>query len=152
MIRKIAYAVLAVLAVSQFIRPPKNESIGASSADISQVYTVPADVQRILVQSCYDCHSNNTRYPWYAQIQPVGWWLNSHIQEGKEHLNFSEFATYRAKKANHKLEEVEEAVMDGWMPLDSYLWVHGDARLTPEQAQAVAEWARQLRSRQAHAD
>lgn len=145
MVKKMALLFAALLVLIQFIRPEKNANPELSTADISQVYTMPAAVKNILVQSCYDCHSNNTRYPWYAHIQPVAWWLNSHIQEGKEHLNFSEFGTYPAKKANHKLEEVEEAVTDGWMPLDSYLWVHRDARLTAEQAQAVADWARELR-------
>lgn len=145
MVRKIALLLAALLVLIQFIRPEKNANPELSTADISQVYAMPAAVKNILVQSCYDCHSNHTRYPWYAHIQPVAWWLNSHIQEGKEHLNFSEFGTYPAKKANHKLEEVEEAVTDGWMPLDSYLWVHRDARLTADQAQAVADWARELR-------
>lgn len=145
MVRKIALLLAALLVLIQFIRPEKNANPELSTADISQVYAMPGAVKNILVQSCYDCHSNHTRYPWYAHIQPVAWWLNSHIQEGKEHLNFSEFGTYPAKKANHKLEEVEEAVTDGWMPLDSYLWVHRDARLTADQAQAVADWARELR-------
>ncbi len=144
--RKLLYALGALVIGIQFIRPTANQNPEVAATDITQVYTVPAEVKGILVQSCYDCHSNNTRYPWYAHIQPVGWWLSSHIEDGKKHLNFSEFGTYAAKKANHKLEEVEEAVTDGWMPLDSYLWVHHEARLTPEQARAVATWARQLRA------
>lgn len=146
MARKILYGLAMVVAVIQFIRPTKNQNPGVGPNDITQTYAVPAEVKGILVQSCYDCHSNNTRYPWYSNIQPVGWWLNSHIQDGKKHLDFSEFGTYTAKKANHKLEEVEDAVTEGWMPLDSYLWVHHEARLTPDQAQAVAAWARNLRT------
>jgi hypothetical protein len=147
MIRKILYGLAAVVAVIQFVRPAKNESTDITTADLTRVYSVPPEIKSILEKSCYDCHSNRTRYPWYAEIQPVGWWLNSHIQEGKEHLNFSEFGAYPAKKADHKLEEIEEAVTEGWMPLSSYVWIHRDAQLHPEQAQAIAAWAHSLRAR-----
>jgi hypothetical protein len=147
MIRKILYGLAAVVAVIQFVRPERNDSTDITTADLSRLYSVPPEIKSILEKSCYDCHSNRTRYPWYAEIQPVGWWLNSHIQEGKEHLNFSEFGAYPGKKADHKLEEIEEAVTEGWMPLGSYVWIHRDAQLHPEQAQAIAAWAHSLRAR-----
>jgi hypothetical protein len=146
MLRKILLALLVVLVIIQFIRPEKNQAAGVSPNDITAKYAVPANVQLVLKRSCFDCHSNNTTYPWYATIQPVAWWLSSHIDEGKEELNFSEFATYSPKKARHKLEEVGEAVTDGWMPLGAYLWIHHDARLKPEEAKLIADWASQLRS------
>ncbi|GAB2550448.1 heme-binding domain-containing protein [Spirosoma aerophilum] len=140
-------ALLAVFVLIQFIRPEKNESTGVSANDITAKYAVPAAVQATLKRSCYDCHSNNTTYPWYDRIQPVAWWLNHHIDEGKRELNFSEFASYSPKKADHKLEEIGEAVTDGWMPLGSYLWIHTDAKLKPEEARQIADWASQLRSK-----
>ena len=79
----------------QFFRPAKNKSEGISANDITAKYAVPDDVKAILKTSCYDCHSNNTNYPWYSNIQPVAWWLKDHIDEGKRELNFSEFASYR---------------------------------------------------------
>lgn len=84
-------------------------------------------------------------YPWYANIQPVGLWMQSHVNDGKRHLNFSEFGSYPEKKAKHKFEEIEDATSNGWMPLGSYLLIHGDARLSPEQAKAVSEWAGALK-------
>jgi hypothetical protein len=99
-----------------------------------------AETKAVLEVACYDCHSNNTRYPWYANVQPVAWWLQGHVKEGKQHLNFSEFTTYAPKKQHHKFEEIKEAVTDGWMPLDSYKWIHKDAVLTKEQSEAIAKW------------
>ncbi len=146
MFRKIFLALLGIFVLIQFARPEKNQATGISANDIATKYAVPADVHNVLKRSCFDCHSNNTVYPWYDNIQPVSWWLNNHIKEGKDELNFSEFTTYSPKKARHKLEEVGEAVTEGWMPLGSYLWVHGDAKLKPEEAKLIANWASQLRS------
>ena len=142
--KKIIYAILGLLIIIQFIRPSRNER-GPSENDISKKYNVPSEVQIILKESCYDCHSNNTRYPWYTNIQPVGWWIQSHINEGREHLNFSEFGTYAEKKAKHKFEEIEESMETGWMPLESYLIIHSEAALSPEQALAVKNWASALK-------
>jgi hypothetical protein len=84
-------------------------------------------------------------YPWYADVQPVGWWLQGHINDAKQELNFSEFETYTEKKAKHKFEEIEDAATNGWMPLTSYTWLHPGTRLTPDQSKAVAGWAAQLK-------
>ncbi len=102
---------------------------------------MPENISGIMEKACYDCHSNNTDYPWYANIQPVGFWLNDHIKEGKGELNFSEFLTYSPKKAHHKMEEVIEQVKEEEMPLNSYTWVHTDAKLTPEERVELTAWA-----------
>ncbi|MFD2932384.1 heme-binding domain-containing protein [Spirosoma flavum] len=146
MFRKILLIFLGAFVLIQFVRPEKNQITGISANDIATKYAIPADVHNVLKRSCFDCHSNNTVYPWYDNIQPVSWWLNSHIKEGKDELNFSEFATYSPKKADHKLEKIGEAVTDGWMPLGSYLWIHRDAKLSSEEAKLVSNWASQLRS------
>ncbi len=143
--RKILLVLLALLVIIQFIRPAKNQSSGKSSNDISAVYTVPADVQTILDKACADCHSNNTSYPWYNNIQPVGWWLANHVNEGKRELNFSEFATYNPKKQHHKLEEVIETVKEGEMPLNSYTWIHKEAVLSEQEKLTLSQWADTLR-------
>jgi hypothetical protein len=136
---------LLIFIVIQFIRPAKNKSEGISSNDISKIYAMPADVQSILKTSCYDCHSNNTVYPWYAQIQPVAWWLNNHINDGKKDLNFSEFKTYTIRKQYKKLEEVNDLVKKDAMPLNSYLWIHTDAKLSQQQKLALASWVTAVR-------
>src|SRR5436190_7860548 len=96
--RKIGILLLILVVVFQFIQPTKNISEGQSPNDISNTYTVSQEVHQLLEQKCYDCHSNNTRYPWYFNVQPIGWWLAAHVHEGKEKLNFSEFKTYSPKK------------------------------------------------------
>ncbi|HTN46097.1 MAG TPA: heme-binding domain-containing protein [Flavipsychrobacter sp.] len=143
MLKKILIGLVTVLVVIQFIRPAKNQS-DDHSKDISKVVTMPADVQTILKTACYDCHSNHTTYPWYDQIQPVRWWVEHHIREGKEHLNFSEFATYPKKKQTNKLDEIAETVEAGEMPLQSYTIMHKDARLTPRQKDILVSWATAL--------
>lgn len=95
MIKKILYVLIAALVIIQFIRPKQNVSAGPFTNDVSTKFAVNDNVASILKQSCYDCHSNNTVYPWYANVQPVTWWLQDHVNEGKKELNFSEFATYR---------------------------------------------------------
>jgi len=136
---------LLALIVIQFFRPAKNKSEGMSKNDITTLYSVPQDVQDILKRSCNDCHSNNTVYPWYAEIQPVAWWLNDHIQEGKKDLNFSEFATYRLRRQYKKLEEINELVKENKMPLNSYLWIHTDAKLNDQQKLTLANWVEAVR-------
>ncbi|UKJ06108.1 heme-binding domain-containing protein [Solitalea lacus] len=140
--KKILYGFLAVIVIIQFIRPAKNQSDGISANDISKHYSVPVDVQEALKTACMDCHSNNTVYPWYANIQPVAWWLQHHVDEGKDELNFSEFGAYSPKKANHKLKEVIESQQEGWMPIDSYTFLHKDAVLTQQQKDAIVNWAK----------
>lgn len=101
---------------------------------------MPKEIQTLLQQKCYDCHSHSTKYPWYANIQPVAWWLADHVEEGKEHLNFSEFKSYNAEKAAHKLEEVVEEVAEGEMPLKSYTLIHSDAVVTAEELALLRNW------------
>lgn len=143
--KKIGLGLIAVLVVIQFIRPTRNSSTGESPNEISKYYQVPADIHAVLKKSCYDCHSNNTVYPWYTNIQPVGWWLQSHVNEGRGELNFEEFGTYEQKKAKHKFEEIEEVVQDEEMPLKSYTLIHRDTKLTPEQSASIAAWAGALK-------
>ncbi len=143
--KRILIALLIIFIAIQFIRPAKNRSEGISANDISTKYPVPDSVQAILKVACYDCHSNNTRYPWYAEIQPVAWWLNNHIKDGKRGLNFSEFTSYRIKKQFHRLDDINKLVKKNEMPLSSYTLIHTDAKLTEGQKLAIAAWATSIR-------
>lgn len=136
---------LLAFIIIQFIRPAKNKAAGISNNDISKIYPVPEEVQSILKTSCYDCHSNNTVYPWYAEIQPVAWWLADHIKEGKKEINFSEFATYRIGRQYRKLDEVNKQIKEGEMPLDSYLWIHSAAKLNEQQRLTMSNWVIAIR-------
>lgn len=138
--KRLFLVLLLAFIVIQFFRPAKNKSGGISKNDITALYAVPQDVQTILKTSCYDCHSNNTVYPWYAEVQPVAWWLDDHVQDGKKDLNFSEFASYRPRRQYRKLEEINELVKENEMPLNSYLWIHKDAKLSDQQKLTLANW------------
>ncbi len=141
MIRKILVGLLVALVVIQLIRPARNNGAAQTSTDITHVTTVPDSTMQLLQAACYDCHSNHTKYPWYSNINPVGMWLNDHINAGKGELNFSEFATYTAKRKAHKLDAIAKTVKEHDMPLSSYLWIHTEARLTDAQRENIIRWA-----------
>ena len=143
--KKIGLGLIAVLVIIQLIRPTRNSSTTESPNEISKYYQVPADIHAVLKKSCYDCHSNTTAYPWYSNIQPVGLWLQSHVNEGRGELNFDEFGSYDQKKAKHKFEEIEEVILEEEMPLESFTFIHRDAKLTPEQSASIAAWAGALK-------
>ena len=146
MIKRILLVLLILLVIIQFIRPAENHSDKQSANDITLHYSMPDTVLSILKNSCYDCHSNNTRYPWYNRIQPVAWWLNSHVTEGKRELNFSEFASYPATKQVKKLKATVKEIKESEMPLNSYLWIHIDAALDQGQKNILVYWADSLQS------
>lgn len=143
--RKILLGLLLVFVLIQFIRPAKNQSNAISANHISNSYPIPTEVGKVLKKACNDCHSNYTVYPWYSNIQPVAGWLQNHVNEGKEHLNFDEFLTYTAKDQAHAMEEMSETVKEGEMPLPSYTWIHKDAVLTETEKLALTQWANQAR-------
>ena len=140
LLKKILLALLVVLVVIQFIQPARNTKRQVMERDIITQLSVPADVQTILKASCYDCHSNNTKYPWYVNIQPMGWLLAKHIKEGKAELNFDEFGNYSKRRQLSKLKAVANSVKDGSMPLSSYTLIHGDAKLDDNDKQRIIDW------------
>ncbi|MCW3093888.1 MAG: cytochrome [Ferruginibacter sp.] len=146
-LKRLGLILLAIFIIIQFFRPARNINIApaAFANDITKVYPVPDSVQAILKSSCYDCHSNNTVYPWYANIQPVAWWLNDHIVEGKNELNFSEFASYRIRRKYKKMEEVIDQVKKDEMPLYSYTIIHRYAALSKNQKNSLIDWANEVR-------
>ncbi len=138
-------AILIILIVIQFIQPARNTSGQVLQTDIVKVSNVPQSVQTVLKTACYDCHSNNTRYPWYANVQPMGWLLARHVKEGKTELNFSEFGAYSTRRQANKLRAIENTIKDGTMPLSSYLLLHKDARLTETDKKEIINWALQAK-------
>lgn len=144
MFKKIMLVLLAALVVIQFIHPKKNTSEGPQPNYIGNNYDVPADVKSILGKACNDCHSNNTRYPWYAKLQPVDWWMNDHVVDGKKEINFDEYTNRSPRYQYHKMEEVIEQVKEREMPLKSYTWTHKDARLTADERVKLTGWAQSV--------
>jgi hypothetical protein len=143
MLKKILILLLVSFIAIQFFRPEKNinTTTAANANDISKVFSVPDNVQTILKTSCYDCHSNNTVYPWYASIQPSAWWLKDHVDEGKKEVNFNEFASYSPRRQFKKFEEIKEQIEEEEMPLSSYTLIHRNAILSKEQSATLTEWA-----------
>lgn len=142
---RVLLVVLVVFVVIQFIRPARNKADSATGTDISSIITVPDSVGMILNKACYDCHSNNTRYPWYANIQPVGWLLSKHIKDGKRDLNFSEFGGYTNRRQLNKLGQISEIISKDEMPLKSYRMMHKDAQLTSNEKALLINWAEKSR-------
>lgn len=140
--KKIALIVLGALVLLQFVRPTRNTGTVMGTNHISSVVPVSQEVEQLLATACYDCHSNQTTYPWYTNIQPIGLWMGHHVDEGKDELNFSEFASYKKKRQLHKLDEIVEMIEEKEMPLASYTWIHTDAKMSAEQAALLIDWAK----------
>lgn len=140
MFKKIVYIVLGILIVLQLFSKNKNK---AKTYEITQFIeeTKPSvDVQKILSSKCYDCHTNKTNYPWYSKIAPLSFWINHHVEEGKEHLDLSNWSNYNVKRKIHKLEELVEEVEEDKMPLESYEILHGGLSLSEKNK--LIKWAK----------
>jgi len=142
--KTIGWLLLIALVLIQLFRPTKNIHEGDQPNAISKKFQVSADVKIILDKACMDCHSNNTRYPWYNNIQPVAWWLNNHVIDGKKELNFDEYITRRPRFQYRRMEQTIDLVKKKEMPLDSYTWTHTDAILTEEEKTKLYDWAKSV--------
>lgn len=138
--------ILLVVFVSiQFIPTVRNQSDLIPETDFMLVNNVPETIQKKLQVSCYDCHNNNTQYPWYNTIQPVAWFLEKHIKEGKTELNFSEWGNYSNRRKKSKLKSIISQIKDNEMPLDSYTLIHKDAIFSESEKQEIMQWVTQLK-------
>ncbi len=138
--------VLLILFIAiQFVQPDLNISGQVLTTDISKLINIPAKVYDIFKNSCNDCHSNNTRYPWYMNVQPMGWMMAKHIREGKENLNFSEFGRYSKRKKANKLRAIATSIKDGSMPIQGYTIMHPDAKLNEDEIKIIMDWATKTR-------
>lgn len=143
--KKIFLGLLIVFVILQFFRPSKTNLPVVADHTISATFNISPGIKSTLETSCYDCHSNRTTFPWYTEIQPVGWWLQDHVNEGRGELNFDEFATYSPRRQFHKLEEIGEQVEEGEMPLTSYTIMHGKAKLSDVQKKELKDWSDAMR-------
>lgn len=140
---KIVFAVLFILFVAiQFIPRDHNQSVGIQVNDVTKIYPVSAKVNAILKSSCYDCHSNNTSYPFYASIQPMRYLMDGHVRKGKKELNFNDFETYSFRKQRSKLRAIVESLEEGSMPLSSYTFIHRNAILSKEDKALLINWVK----------
>lgn len=144
-IKIIGLALLVIFTGIQFMPKNYNESDIILKTDFMTQFNVPKNIESLLKTSCYDCHSNNTYYPWYNKIQPVAWFLEYHITEAKEELNFSEFGNYSNRRKKSKLKSIMSQIRDNEMPLTSYTVMHKDAKLSEKDKQVLEEWLTNLR-------
>ncbi len=142
-IKTVLLIALVAFVVMQFIRPDKNESGYETVKTFESETKVAPELAVMLKTKCYDCHSDQTAYPWYAEIAPASYWLSDHVNDGKKHFNVSAWSSYSAKKKDHKLDELIEMVEEGEMPLDSYTWLHDD--ITSEEKESLIAWAKLTR-------
>lgn len=139
---KIALSLLLVFALIQFIPVQRNEtSPVVHTTFIEEVYEEKyLEMEKTLRTSCYDCHSNNTVYPWYNKIAPVSWYLAKHVRNGKKKLNFDAWQGYTAKEKSHLKEEIIEVLEENEMPLWSYTLIHQHAKLSPEEKDLIINY------------
>jgi len=147
MVKKILLGLLVVVLGVQLVRPEKNLSPTRPKTDFLVQHPAPPEVKRLLEVGCYDCHSDNTRYPFYAEIQPLGWWLAQHVRDGKRELNFSAFGELSPKKQGSKLEEIMDVIQNRSMPLKSYTITHRDAIYTDAQVKQINDWLDAVRAK-----
>jgi hypothetical protein len=143
LLKKITFVVVLLLVAMQFYSPTKNISPGKHTEVFVRETNPSAQLKTLFETSCYDCHSNNTVYPWYNNIAPISYWIASHVDEGKEHLNFSTWDTYSMDKKTHLLDELEKEVQKAEMPLTEYTWIHADAKLSDREVRNIVTWVKQ---------
>lgn len=144
--KKLLIVLLVIFIIIQFFQIDKSNPTTNEGMDFLKIKKTPEPMAKIITNSCYDCHSNETKYPFYSNIQPIAWLLKNHIDEGRKELNFSNFATYEPKRQVRKLQEAAEYVEQHKMPLESYLLGHPDAKLTQEQRTEMAQYFRKIQN------
>lgn len=138
--KKIFLALGIVFIAIQFIQPARNKNGQVLPADITKTVKVPDNVLNTFKKACYDCHSDNTRYPWYMNMQPMGWVMAYHVKNGKRNLNFSEFGNYSERKQTNKLRAIATSINEGSMPISSYTLIHTDAKCSKENKKLIINW------------
>lgn len=139
-IKKILLVFLLVFIAIQFVHPARNKGSNEQPADFAKVFQLPAGIRSILQNACYDCHSNNTNYPWYSSVQPIDWMMARHINNGKAKLNFTLFGSNSQRKQISKLKEMVNQLKDDEMPLSSYKLMHSKARLSHQEITLLTGW------------
>ena len=137
-------ALCLIFVAIQLIQPAHNKSGQVSSSDFAVLYDVPKPVEYILQNACYDCHSNNTQYPWYSNIQPLAWMMERHIKNGKEKLNFSEFGDNTKRKQVSRLKGIANQIKDDAMPISTYKIMHKKSNLKIEQKTLIVDWMNKI--------
>jgi hypothetical protein len=134
-------AIVTLLIAAQFVRPAKTNPAVDESRTLEQHAQMTPELQATLKRACYDCHSNETVWPWYSNVAPVSWFVIDHVKDGRKDLNFSEWSTYSKQRQAKKMAEIQELVQKDMMPLSSYLIIHKEAKLSDADKKAIGDWA-----------
>lgn len=141
-------AIILVVFALQWIPVKKNISSEKPGISFERNYKVPENISKILSNSCYDCHSNNTRYPQYSKIQPAAWFLQKHIKDGRRELNFDDFNNYSNRRKKAKIRSVVSQIEKDEMPLRSYELMHPEAKLSKEEKKLVLDFFKSIEIQQ----
>ena len=146
-VKIIATVLLVAFVGIQFVSTDLNQSNTVPKTDFALVNNTPENISALLQESCYDCHSNNTQYPWYNKVQPVAWFLEDHIDEGKAELNFNEWDAYSNRRKKSKLKSITSQINDNEMPLASYTLIHKDAKLSKSEKALIIDYMKNLKEK-----
>jgi len=142
-LKLLALIIIAFVVLIQLYRPDRYTTSEITSDHVTKVLNVPENVQTILKRSCFDCHSNQTRWPWYSGVAPVSWFVISDVSRGRAKMNFSEWGKYSKNKQSIKLDNICDEISQGDMPLKQYLYIHKDAVLSQQEKDILCSWAKE---------
>lgn len=142
LMKPVLMLLVVALAVAQFFRPDRTNPVVDPAQAIAATTAVPPPVDALLRRSCYDCHSHETRWPWYSQVAPASWFVANHVRDGRDELNFSVWASYEPRRRARKLAEICEEATAGNMPLPAYTPLHRGSSLSPADIETLCAWTR----------
>ena len=137
--------IVAVLVGIQFITIDKTNPPVDMKSDFIYITQPPNEIGTMIKTSCYDCHSHHTKYPWYSDVAPFSWLIKEHVNNGRNHLNFSIWPDYKEAKKSHKVSECIEVIKSGEMPMKGYVMFHDEAEISQDQKMALLTWFNDLR-------
>ena len=140
-VRKAAFVLIAIACAIQLARPARTNPPTDPGRTLAALTHAPGDVRSILERGCRDCHSHDTRWPWYSNIAPVSWFVINDVNHGRRHFNYSDWAQYDRDKIPNVLKEICEQTRKGEMPMSSYVWMHPDARLSDRDVSLLCDWS-----------
>ena len=135
--KRILLIVLTIGVVAQFFQPDRSVPPIVPANDMLAMTQAPNEIRTLVQGACYDCHSDNSTYPWYASVIPLNFWLQDHINEGREKMNFSR---WNEPSSQEEAYECAEVVQEGEMPPGNYAFIHGHAQLTDAQRAQLVTW------------
>ena len=141
--RRVLILFLVSFIAMQFVRPDRTNPPAAAAASLTA--KTPPDITALLDRACRDCHSNDTRWPWYSNVSPVSWFVANHVNHARSHLNYSEWNTYDSKEQDKFLRGMCDLTKREDMPLPSYLLIHRDATLSAADVTTLCAWSDKMR-------